>query len=109
MALEPAGTARMHGDLPAGIRTRNCPPAWVTHAASARERGTGCHNLSSRSALRKQTASRSASLKGAFLSFGGADVSSRAPQAPMHFPDAGRPVFISRDAKLEAHDKREQG
>jgi hypothetical protein len=23
------------------------------------------------------------------------------PQAPMHFPDAGRPVFISRDAKLE--------
>jgi len=25
-------------------------------------------------------------------------VSSRAPQAPMHFPDAGRPVFISREA-----------
>jgi hypothetical protein len=31
------------------------------------------------------------------------------PQAPMHFPDAGRPVFISRDAKLEAHDERGTG
>jgi len=31
------------------------------------------------------------------------------PQAPMHFPDAGRPVFTSRDAKLEAHDKRGTG
>jgi hypothetical protein len=27
----------------------------------------------------------------------------------MHFPDAGRPVFISRDAKLEAHEKRGTG
>ena len=27
----------------------------------------------------------------------------------MHFPDAGRPVFISRDAKLEAHENGEQG
>ena len=27
------------------------------------------------------------------------------PRAPMHFPDAGRPVLISCDAKLEAHDK----
>jgi hypothetical protein len=34
----------------------------------------------------------------------------RAPQAPMHRPDAGRPVFIfSRDVKLEAHDKRGTG
>jgi hypothetical protein len=31
------------------------------------------------------------------------------PQAPMNFPDPGRPVFISRDAKLEAHDKRGTG
>ena len=31
------------------------------------------------------------------------------PQAPMHFPDAGRPVFISRDAKLEAPEKRGTG
>ena len=31
------------------------------------------------------------------------------PRAPMHFPDAGRPVFISRDAKLEAHEKRGTG
>jgi hypothetical protein len=27
----------------------------------------------------------------------------------MHFPDAGRPVFISRDAKLKAHEKRGTG
>jgi hypothetical protein len=31
------------------------------------------------------------------------------PWAPMHFPDAGRPAFISRDAKLEAHEKRGTG
>ena len=31
------------------------------------------------------------------------------PRAPMHFPDAGRPVLISCDAKLEAHDKRGTG
>jgi hypothetical protein len=31
------------------------------------------------------------------------------PRAPMHFPDAGRPAFISRDAKLEAHKKRGTG
>ena len=37
-------------------------------------------------------------------------ISSRGrPWAPMHFPDAGRPVFISRDAKLEAHEKRGTG
>jgi len=31
------------------------------------------------------------------------------PRAPMHFPDAGRPALISRDAKPEAHDKRGTG
>ncbi|HEX3521225.1 MAG TPA: hypothetical protein VHT52_03970, partial [Stellaceae bacterium] len=31
------------------------------------------------------------------------------PANSQHFPDIGRPVFISRDAKLEAHDKRGTG
>jgi hypothetical protein len=44
-----------------------------------------------------------------FLSFVERNIFEGRPWAPMHFPDAGRPVFISRDAKLEAHEKRGTG